>query len=482
MIEFSSAALTGDHEQQRADNYIPLYSQNFIHVKISSKKQSSSQHGGDTNFDPNLILVVAYKTTGKIPYRFDWSLKSDSVLDVDKKYLACPKPIPQFIQLIEQGVKNYIKNSQTWIENTNNKYLSHKQELEAINIPDVTKLNTSRLKYVIKDERLGSNVLILKINRFGHAMDPERGMLVYHGMIHNRIITKFMFTEESSSWYNGTSGKKKIDEYIKKHGLKSTVDFITCFGYGTGTYEDLSKLLPNIKNKELDITEYVAKNFFKFAKPLKIIFGFSNMVIINNKSDETKAFLKFKKIDFKNNNLTNKITPIKEDIEYTEDKLTYVIVHNVLKTNNYKIINVSYPAAQGDRPMLVQAGTGRKQKREYIDIIAKHYNILSLCENKIKINELGKDIDKLKKYKKIELMPIIKNFISKYTNDDSRPCIRIGVGYIDDNTSKCITTPSTELDYYISVNKKMWKIWHNEVISIFKQTKGEVKLPKIYSY
>ena len=94
----------------------------------------------------------------------------------------------------------------------------------------VKDLNSSRTRWD-KDEKS----LYLKINRFGHAMDPERGMLAFYG---SACQTKcsMTFTAESSTWFNTVPKEKEIRDYIQQNGLKTAFDYLHLFSLASGLF------------------------------------------------------------------------------------------------------------------------------------------------------------------------------------------------------------------------------------------------------
>lgn len=496
MVEFSTAAYTKDHELQRFDNYIPLIDQNFIHVKISSKKVSSSKSGGQVNFDQNLPYVLLWKHLGKIAYVFEWPSNNDMV-KVNEDYLSCPQTIDEFEDLVKIGVQCWMNSPKTWIESTNKLFESHNKLVKKYNglvVENITKLDSKRNDYYANHPMTNSSTLVFKINRFGHAMDPDCGMLVYYGMLADftgvckSIIVKFKMSDKSGTWYEkaGRSTEKQISEYIRNNGLNTPEDFARCFSIATKI--DIKDEINKIKDGVLDLTDFVKNNYGDMSKPLRIIFGFSNIILLNDLDDNTILNIKFDRIKIEGSmELSYEPTPL-TDTEYTEDELTYIIVHSVLKDNGYRMISVSYPAAQGNRVILVQPSTGRRQPREYIDIVAYKSNILSMTENKQNPKELYDDIKKLKKYRRPETAGVISTFVAKYVSHGrsmefrNNSCVKIGVGFFTQlkSTHRDLPKNFEKLDYFISVNKDKasWKICHYDKVAFFEKTEGAYTLPE----
>ncbi len=64
---------------------------------------------------------------------------------------------------------------------------------------------------------------------------------------------------------------------------------------------------------------------------------------------------------------TSSVTKLFAKTEITEDDVTYVVANRVFPENNFEVLSVSYPGAQGDLAILT--GSGRSVKRKYFDVI-----------------------------------------------------------------------------------------------------------------
>ncbi|MGC8557365.1 MAG: hypothetical protein ACP5ML_04940, partial [Fervidicoccus sp.] len=175
-----------------------------------------------------------------------------------------------------------------------------------------------------------------------------------------------------NSWYKDIPKEKEIKNIVN-NGLEKVYDFLLCFAYGFGldNNNEFIKILEKYKNytkklAKIDLTEFIQKNFSRLSKPLKTIFTYSKIFVIEDDSGKRRVIFYWKPYQEElSYTKYPKITPIRKRRLLDEDDVTYIVVHNILKPNKYRIIAVSYPGAQGDRRILVQAGTGRRQPREY---------------------------------------------------------------------------------------------------------------------
>jgi len=420
-IEFSTAVFTEDHELQRVDALASAVENNCLYIKISStKKKSPLDHGGNINFDYLKPYRLMFHKTGVLSFHIEWPLYSNSktFLKTDPTYFSCPPNLPEIEEIFsllfnaDKFSKEWAKNFSCYLVKNKAKIKNNKLRgwLRLVDQPIRTKqefLITSSTRTNIKD----SNTLELKFNRFGHAMDPERGMLVFYGKIFQKIISKMIFTDNKKTWYKDIPQEEKIHSYIRKYGLKLPKDFLYAFLHGTGLhkYSYFKRITEEAKTAKapfkLNINKFVQEHYFQFTKPLRSIFRYSNSLAIYNKAGQEQVVLVWNNKTLPQSYLLSKysITPITEKQTLDEDDITYVVAHQVLKPNGFKILSISYPGAQGDRAILPEYGKGRGQQRKYIDIIAiLPKKVLDLTENKGAFSKrnMEKDANKLRLYKK----------------------------------------------------------------------------------
>jgi len=505
LIEFSTAVFTEDHELQRFDGMLAAAKNNCIYVKISpTKKESPYEHGGKVEFDyvkPYRLIYSKYK---KPYFHFEWECNEKGAVKTDSEFLSCPEKIDEFEILLQTIVEHVVENgySDEWIDKlcaSLQKYEYFQEWLSTLREKlefDVSDLNTSRTRWIERDPFLCTEVLEVKLNRFGHAMDPERGMLAYYGTLVENVVSKMIFSKHTDAWYKDIPKEKEIRQIVQG-GLKDTYDYLLCFALGSGLYKnkDFMNIIRNYKecrerNIIIDLTRFVQTHFYELTKPLKTIFSYSKLFVIEDDSGERRVTFVWQPVEesgtYKN---YPKVTPIAERKWLDEDDVTYVVVHNILKPNGYKIIAVSYPGAQGDRRILVQAGTGRRQPRKYIDIISfLPEKATNLEENKGIFNatELQKDIEELALYKTDNSYKQgLKNFLEIYAPEAIGIPVKIGVGFWASesfNISSIKELDIDKLDYfvYITRDRKRWKIWRTGEDNMFSITSGEVLLPRTY--
>ncbi|MGC8556984.1 MAG: hypothetical protein ACP5ML_02955 [Fervidicoccus sp.] len=504
LVEFSTAVFTEDHELQRFDGMLAAAKNNCIYIKISpTKKESPYNHGGKKEFDYVQPFRLIYSKYNKPYFHFEWECDEKGILKTNHEFLSCPERIPEFEILLRTIVKEVINGySIDWINNVCGRLQNYNYFKEWLNKlkskleVDMSTLNTSRTRWIKKDPILGSEALEVKLNRFGHAMDPERGMLAYYGTLTSNVISKMVFSKITDAWYKDIPKEKEIKHIIHKE-LRNIYHFLLCFALGSGLYanKEFMKIIEKYKNYSeghviIDLTEFIQKTFPELSKPLKTIFTYSKIFVIEDDDGQRRVTFVWKPYqEAQAYEDYPKITLIKERKMLDEDDVTYLVVHSILKPNGYKIIAVSYPGAQGDRRILIQAGTGRRQPRKYIDIISfLPDKVTSLEENKgiYNVKEVQSDINELSLYKTNKTYKEgLRNFLGRFAPEAIGTSIKIGVGFWANRSftvSHIMKLDLKDLDYFVYVTKdrKQWKIWINGKDSIFSITSGRVSLPETY--
>jgi len=333
----------------------------------------------------------------------------------------------------------------------------------------------------------------------GHAMDPERGMLIYYSLFFRdkckKIISKFIFSPHTKTWYSGVSNEKKItkkieDNKYREHMFFNGKELLEFLFYGLslpGTFDEFSENIVNIK--EIDITEYIQKYHKYFNTSFRTLITCSDMIKIE---DGKKSYVKIKWDSYIANisfNIFNQL-PSKSIItlrkQLDEDDITFLTIHFFFKENHITTLAVSYPGAQSDIAILPEKGTGRQQKRIYIDAIGLKERSLIFQENKGKFSkkEINSDIEKLKKFKIEEAyISSIEDFKEKYHIEANN--LYLGVGFPSNSSENIlIKIKINEIDYFFVVNnkEKIWKVFSSieNDHEIFEKKSGKFDLIKTY--
>jgi hypothetical protein len=501
VIEFSTAVFTKDHEQQRSDNFLIPIRNNTIYVKVSSTKKDSGNHGGDTKYNPIEPFSLCYKQYNKLCFHIEWEteLENKKYVQKHKTFKSIPNSNENFILLISTFISCFKNSGLDFIESVKEQvkkipyFDNWIKRLEAFNeFENISKINSKRTEWFDKYDKLGfGNTFVLKFNRMGHAMDPERGMLTHYGTFFKtknvKFISKLVFDPLIRSWYKQTSNEKKIEEIINENPTlsKSNLLEFLCYGLSLPDTKYLINLIQESRSNTIDISDYISNNYENFNTPFRTIIEFSNALHISSNS-ETEIFLIWKDTfyDFNYDELPEN-TELTERTSISEDDITYITMNSVFSLNEIKPISVSYPGAQSDTPILPQTHLGRSQERTYIDSVGWKNNILVIQENKgaFKAKEVISDINKIIKFKAEEnYKDAIYKFAIEQNSVYKELVIGVGFGYSKAYPSQISECQIDLVDYFVIVDEKLkgWKVFSNINDDIFRIKSATISLPKTY--
>lgn len=514
--EFSEAVTTEDHELQRAMGGIAAALSKCIYIKISGQKQSLKEHGGKKDFNPLTIPKIIKSTFNYDGYIFGkWPTLDNNpyILKRDKTFLSCPPNSEILIveETLKIAIKNVLKNID---EILNNKMTIVQVVLEDLKDKQCFKEYSGLLKKAPglrelvddwksrkgKDENkeprisFDDNRLIVKINRFSHAADPDRGILIFSSTLvpANIILTRYCVKEECLK-------KEKLMNAFIKQATEEVLpkDFIT----------NLSKHLRRNLDESVDITKFINinKKQWEKNKVLYAIFLFSDGMVIHDKKNKCRFQLLWRRksifktsgkvikllekiFKFREYGMPLKISEVKD---LNEDEVSYIVVHNILRPNNFDIVSVSYPGAQGEAAILPEKGKGRRQKRLYIDVIAwlprtnNYFSsdiTLEESKEKLDVSEMKDLIDRLDLFRtdKSMLVALIET-LNRLNYRQKLEHIFIGVAFgVEDIETKW---EPYKVDYLIRIfDRNKWQLacFGERLRETFKTIEGEFELPKVY--
>lgn len=499
VIEFSTAVFTKDHEQQRSDNFQIPIKNNVFYIKVSATKKDSGNHGGDTSYNYLEPFSLCFKKYQKLPFHIDWDVDdlNKKFVKKNEKYKSIPHQNSNFIDLISIIINSYLSDG---YDNYEQKVISltkdHQYFKNWVNnltqysdYEDLKSINSTRTEWYDYFEPLKkSNVFVLKFNRMGHAMDPERGMLTHYNTFFGDkdifFISKLVFNKSSESWFKSTPREKEIRERlseIEKIEKPDLIDFLIK-GLSIPNSEQLLTILGKIDQSIYDISKYVIDNFQNFNAAVRTIFENSKSLVLSNGID-SELFLTWEGVlpDFDYSSLPD-ITLIKKRISLSEDDVTYITMNDVFRVNEILPVSVSYPGAQSDTPILPDINSGRSQLRTYIDSVGFKNESILLQENKgsFKLREIENDISKIIKFKED---PNYVNAIIKFSVEQKlvvkNVIIGVGFGHSNQMLSKLSECGIDKVDYFlvISENLDSWKIFSNISDNIFPIKSSNISYP-----
>ena len=398
LLEFSEAVTTEDHELQRTYGAVASYLSEMFYVKISGHKQSEKAFGGAeyNPFSTPKILLEEFGYEGYIIA--DWNTQADNLfmLERNTKYPSCPPEIVLLKHTVQAAVSSFLGNSEEWYL----KAIAALKQLESYAVfrrkvekaPGSEYLlstwkrrgertaNRNKLRYFVTDEWIGA-----KINRFSHAMDPDRGILTF---------ISFIFSEERKIYgvyalvrprgadilkgdvVDLDSLKTKLSYALEKdkvgipkwfvEELESAVKGATTLDQEINIQSIWEKHKDKITdNKVVATIAYFLDGLYLNHDGLRLVWN--RKALLGDDSIEFLTLLR-EKHGFASKGKAGDLAQESNIVD--EDEVTYAIVHRVLIPNKFKIVSVSYPGSQGGGAILPQPDLGKAQPREYPDIIA----------------------------------------------------------------------------------------------------------------
>lgn len=450
MVEYSTAVPTDDHKMQRSDVYYwsAVYKTPMMKIYPDIKGMGQDFGGGD-KFSDELETALSYKK-GAIFYPIKWETLSDfDTLKTKDNALSCIYFSKEIKTTLEQLIGYFKKESSfnSYYDALRNTYYKDNKKV-------IDSYTQDKIKEVIVDSsrfKWWGNKLISKINRFGHAMDPDRGVLYFTNMLVgiDNCITEIQVNRSS---VNGRGGYKSFfDAAARESLLRKYVDSLisksknifkpsdAVYILETALCIESWKLFKQTSPKQYQIDDKKLKLFLEGCPSVtsKCIFYLSSELILTDKDRKIICSIKWNS-KIVNNYLATlnasiftptKIKELTLD-DCKEDIITFASVE-LYKMIKCQLVAVSYPGAQGDRCVLY--GEGRNVLRTYIDIIALKQNALKVTvfleECKDNISNSKEDAVKLNNFISTpEQIAGLKSLMKKVIGTDAYNEIKISVG------------------------------------------------------
>jgi hypothetical protein len=362
--------------------------------------------------------------------------------------------------------------------------------------------NLNKLRYFVKP-----NFVAAKINRFSHAMDPDRGILTF---------ISFLFSETNQVFGIYALVRPRGNDLMKQD--LTTLDLMrskleTALEMDKGGLPDwlideFKKVAQNAKslNDTVDFQPIWEKHKAKITenKVVMTLAYFLDGMYLNHNgiclkwdkrklvNSTNKNFLPAFSAYFGFSNYTEPTPIIEVSNEVDEDEVTYTIVHKVLIPNGFQIISVSYPGSQGGGAILPNPELGKAQPREYPDLIAlppKHSKIdvvLNESKGMFAKSSVEKDLEKILRYKTDEnLKTALKETLLVAQVIDKNKQLKnivIGVAFgVKNNTSTNWQPDNVDFIFRIT-NRNEWAIgiFKQEMSDLIKNIEGKTNFPTVY--
>lgn len=521
IIEFTEAVKTEDHELQRTYGVVASYLSNIFYIKISGYKECEKAFGG-AEYNPYStpkILIDELKYEGYVIAEWKTDKENKFNLQRNTKYPSCPPDIPILKDVIQICIKSFFKNQFNWYSNSlvllkntvsylsfrnlvvkatgANELLNEWKEREKRNS------NLNKLRYFVREDWSGA-----KINRFSHAMDPDRGILNFISFVFSNRFKiygiyalvrprgdlilkkdldnlKTLQKKLSVALAKDSNGVPKWfnDELIKivnkAKSKDETIDFHPVW----------EKYKSNISgNKVIATLAYFLDGMFLNHNGIKLVWDRKKLLGNSNLN-----FLNLLKTYFSSDINISPCPVNKIETEVDEDEVTYAIVHKVLLPNKFRVVSISYPGSQGGGAILPNPELGKSQPREYPDIIAlpPHKNskidvILNESKGMFNKTSIEKDLKKTLRYKSnSNLQRALKEtlVVAKVIDiNDNVINILIGVAFGVKSNTKTTWRPD-EVDFIFRItDRKKWSIgiFNQSLSNLIPIIEGYTDFPAIY--
>jgi len=519
IIEFTEAVKTEDHELQRTYGALAAYLSETFYIKISGYKESEKIFGGAeyNPFSTPKILIEQFGYEGYIIAEWETETDNKFTLQRNQNFPSCPPEIPILKDTIQTIVKSFLKSEKNWFENSikdlkqTSFYKSYRKEVDKAKGTEELlatwkarrATNLNKLRYFVNKDWVGA-----KINRFSHAMDPDRGILNFISFVYSKTHKIFgiyalvrprgneILKKDLDSL---TTLQSKLKEAIEKDSggvpswftnelikaaksaktLNETINFQSVWEKYKGKISE---------NKVVATIAFLLDGMYLNYNGIKLIWD--RRKLLGNSKGEVIDLLKNY---FSSTKFTSASELIEESNEVDEDEVTYAIAHRVLIPNKFKIVSISYPGSQGGGAILPDPDLGKAQTREYPDIIALPPNknakidvLLNESKGMFKQADIEKDTAKILRYKHDKKLQtalketlVVAKVIDK--NDNVRNII-IGVAFgVKSNTST--TWRPDEVDFIFRItDRKKWAIgiFNQALKNLIPKIEGNTNFPTVY--
>ena len=363
--------------------------------------------------------------------------------------------------------------------------------------------NLNHLRYFVRKDWISA-----KINRFSHAMDPDRGILTFisfafsdsYKIFGTYALVRQRGNEVMKAELNTIKDlKTKLKEAIVKDAggvpdwfaneliasVKSAKTIDETINFEPVWEKHKDKIA---ENKVIATLAYFLDGMYLNYNGIKLVWD-RRKLLGNAKGRFVELLDKF----YFSKNYSSAQDLVSETNEVDEDEVTYTIAHKVLIPNGFRIVSISYPGSQGGGAVLPEPDLGKGQPRQYPDIIAlppaKANNtdvILNESKGMFSKSSVEKDTAKILKYKTDKNLQraltetlLVAQVIDK--NDKIRNII-IGVAFGVKSNSPTTWKPD-EVDFIFRItdrNKWAIGIFNQTLRDLIPTIEGQTDFPKVY--
>lgn len=518
LIEFTEAVTTEDHELQRTYGAIAAYLSGAYYLKIAGEKYSEKEFGGAqyNPFSTPKIFIEELKYYGYIIANWETEPNNPYTLQRNPNFPSCPSNIPILTDTLQKVIAAFIADKEQWFDKSFSelsKTTSYQQYCSEVDKAtgaqalletwkNRRKGNLNKLRYAVTE-----NSISAKINRFSHAMDPDRGILTFIAALFSQKYQIYGTYALVRPRGNDLMKQEMSSLSLLRQKLTTALE-MDKGGIPTWLITELNTIAQNAQsiNQEIDIQHIWEsyKNEIPKNKVVLTIAYFLDGLYLNHngillKWDKRKLinttpkdFLPHFSSFFGFTKFTTP-TPIAEvQNEVDEDEVTYTIVHKVLIPNGFKIVSVSYPGSQGGGAILPNPELGKAQPREYPDVIAIPPNntnidvVLNESKGMFSKASVESDVNKTLKYKtdssKIKALKQTLCVAQVIDPNKQLKNIIIGVAFGVKSNTQTTWQPNNVDFIFRIVDRNHWAIgiFSQEMKNLIDKIEGETSFPKLF--
>jgi len=518
LIEFTEAVTTEDHELQRTYGAVAAYLSGAYYLKLAGEKYSEKEFGG-AKYNPFSTPKIFIDEVGYEGYIIaDWKTEKDNqyTLQRNAKYPSCPPNIAILKATLQNAVSAFVQSENEWFNHSlvelkkDKSYQTFRNQVDkAAGAKDLLATwenrrdsNLNKLRYFVKPDFVAA-----KINRFSHAMDPDRGILTFISFLFSQ--TRQVFGIYALVRPRGSDLMKQdlttLDEMRQKLDAALEMDKR---GIPDWLIDEFKKAAKKAKSLEevIDFQTVWEKHKAKITenKVVMTLAYFLDGIYLNHNgiclkwdkrklvNSTTKNFLPAFSKHFGFSTYMEPTPIIEVAKEVDEDEVTYTIIHKILIPNGFQIVSVSYPGSQGGGAVLPNPELGKAQPREYPDIIAlppahsKIDVVLNESKGMFSKSSVEKDLEKILRYKTDpKLKTALKETLLVAQVIDKNKQLKnivIGVAFgVKNNTTTDWRPDNVDFIFRIT-NRKEWAIgiFKQEISDLIKKIEGKTNFPTVY--
>lgn len=460
-IEISTSVETQDHVLQRFDSQVASGLAKIPFVKVQARRVARADHGGQTSFDFKETFQILFREFGIASAQLEWPITNDGLLAIrHDKFKACPATDLGLSDLISATYEGVLEG-----KDANDALLEWASSNGGNTVAQEVTDNTSELGAFTESRRStrffrASGGWTLKFNRWGHAMDPERGMAWYYSKrLGTRLVGRLNDKEAKTA-------EQALNNFRLATGIQVQFN-----GETAGTSIDISDVVQFKQYNRAGLAIVANCSEFTVADELGRDLVRFTWAELPNPIPDTLAS-------------PSSSTKLYEYENFGEDEVTFVAATQIFPTNDIEVQSVSYPGAQGDFALM--QGSGRAALRTYIDLIGfKHFDdktTVFLVESKgtNSADKISQDTEKILAWRD---EPAKRALLDRFLPLTQRADYVAGTAYPGERP---VNVPrANELDFVFLTSRDKWSVWAevgSAAGNLFNVASGASQLPLIYEY